>query len=167
MEPQRIRADYDSLKQIALQLAEQAAATQAALNTLEAAKSSLQPNDWTGPKAAEFHDEMDSQVLPAMQLLVAALEHSAQAMDQLLLVIQQATAEAGRLAEQSGGTVPPSIVAAGAVGAAIAMAGEALTGQLSQAQSAEAEATPPTADDDGESGSWQDWSIDDFVDPAT
>jgi hypothetical protein len=160
VEPQRIRADYASLQHIALALLEQAYACSQAVSAVEASKRELQAGDWVSPGAQSFYAEMDTETLPALRLMVSALQNAAEAMDQLVQVIRQAEAEAGKLAAQLPGQVPTSIVTAGAVGAAIAMAGQAIADVLAAEDSADP-GLPP-----GGLGDASDWSIDDLTRPG-
>ncbi len=130
MKPQRIRAEYSGLTEIAAGFAAQAAANAQSSEALRDAKGALQTGAWTGPGAAAFFVEMDEVVLPAMDHMTRALQRAADAANELAKLILAAQAEAAQAQPTLAPHVPPAIIAAGAVGAAIALAGEAMTNAL-------------------------------------
>ena len=69
----RTRASYDELKRAAQQWAREAENAQRMVMTLTQNMDALQAGDWVGQGARAFYAEMNSQVLPSLNRLVAAL----------------------------------------------------------------------------------------------
>ena len=70
----RVRADHDSLAGIAKSLALNAASTRQSLQRIKREVETLQGGDWKGKGATAFYQEMQSEVLPSLTRLAAALE---------------------------------------------------------------------------------------------
>jgi WXG100 family type VII secretion target len=74
-----VRSDYSALSRIARGFSNGAEATRSSLQQLRSSMSTLMHGDWVGQGARVFFREMDSEVLPAVQRLQAALEAAARA----------------------------------------------------------------------------------------
>lgn len=130
----RIRADYDLLKQIVQIFDRESEATQQVLSRLRSRMSTLQGGDWIGQGATKFYQEMDSDVLPAVERLRAALSQSARLTQQVSRVVDEAEREAARLL---GGAAAAAIGgAAGAVAAGPGTAGRPVQGEVAAGQQA-------------------------------
>ena len=65
--------------------------------SVKSAKGTLQSGDWVGRGATAFYNEMDSQVLPALQRLVSALQQAQQVTVQISVIMQQVENEVAAL----------------------------------------------------------------------
>lgn len=97
MSAPRVRADYDQLAQIAQAFGLAGFQTDATMSSLKSAKGTLQSGDWIGRGATAFYGEMDSQVLPALQRLVSALQQAQQVTAQINAIMQQVENEVAAL----------------------------------------------------------------------
>jgi uncharacterized protein YukE len=73
--------------------------------------NTLQNGDWIGQGARAFFREMDSEVLPAVQRLQAALETAARTTGEINRIMQQAEEQAARLLRGDSATVGMSAAA--------------------------------------------------------
>ena len=105
MATNKIRADYDNLKQIAQRFGQQAEETRKTLRNLEQAVNTLRQGDWIGEGARKFYDEFDSAVLPSLKRLQSALENAGQATKKMDDVMRQAEELAARLLGATGAVV--------------------------------------------------------------
>src|SRR5579859_8239245 len=105
----KVRADYDSLKQLAASFGGQAQAARQTIQSLQGQMDVLQGGDWIGQGATAFYQEMGGSVMPTLKRLAGALESAQQSTLQISQIMQQAEAEAARVFKVSG---------AGAAGAA-------------------------------------------------
>ena len=123
----KIRVDHDALQAIARTFGQGADATGRTLRQLKSAMGVLQSGDWIGQGASKFYEEMNSQVLPAVQRLNSALAESAKVTGQISQLMKQAEEEAARILRGEGAGVVGVIAAAlgGALGAAAAAAAAA------------------------------------------
>jgi WXG100 family type VII secretion target len=113
----RVRADYDSLKQVAASFSGQAQAARQTLQSLQSQMDTLQGGDWIGQGAEAFYQEMGDQVLPTLKRLASALETAQQSTLQISQIIQQAEANAAQVLRGpggAGGAAGPSGAAGGA-----------------------------------------------------
>ena len=141
MPPDKIRVDYDGLKQIAQQFSQQAEAVSGTIRKLEQAANALRQGDWIGEGAKKFYEEYDSAVLPSLKRLGRALENGSQTTKKIDEAILQAEELAARLL---GG-------AAAAVAAAAAFAQTSGTPEADggQRQQSPAEATEASLNNSG------------------
>jgi len=108
MATNKIRADYDSLRQIAQRFGQQAEETHKTLRNLEQAVNTLKQGDWIGEGARKFYDEIDSTVLPSLKRLQSALENAGQTTKKMDDVMRQAEELAAKLFSTIGAAVGPS-----------------------------------------------------------
>lgn len=99
----------------------------------------LQRGDWIGEGADKFYQEMESQVLPAMERLHRALDQGARTAKQMDRVMEDAEVEAARLLGSLAGAAAAAAGGAAAVGQALgqaigAMAAAQPAGQQGEAQ---------------------------------
>jgi len=114
MPPNKIRADYESLNQIAQRFGQQAESTRKTVRSLEQAVNTLRQGDWIGKGASKFYDEFDSAILPSMKRLQSALESAGQTTKNVGAVVRQAEELAARLFGASGSASSTSAGQAGA-----------------------------------------------------
>jgi len=123
----KVRVDHDALQVIARTFGQGADATGKTLRQLKSAMGVLQSGDWIGQGASKFYEEMNSQVLPAVQRLNSALAESAKLTGRISQLMKQAEEEAARILRDEGAGVAGVIASAlgGALGAAAAAAAAA------------------------------------------
>lgn len=133
----RIRGDYDALARAAKAFSKQAHSNQQMLNKLKRQVGVLQGGDWIGKGAKAFYAEMESQVIPSLTRLVAAMEAAARSTQKISKIIHQAEQDSAKLfkLEVGGGLLGGMVGAAiaDAVGAAVGAGGQ---GGASSAQQA-------------------------------
>lgn len=112
----RVRADHDSLKQIAADFGAQAGASRRSLQQLRRQAEVLRGGDWVGRGANAFHREMSDVVLPVYQRLVDALESAQQTTVQISQILRQAEADAARVLRGDGVAAGIADVAGGVAG---------------------------------------------------
>lgn len=98
----RIRADHDSLSTIAQGFEREANNTRQTLQRLKSQLEVLQGGDWIGKGGTAFFAEMNSDVLPAIARLAAALEAAQRTTRQISQVMQEAEDEASSIFERGG-----------------------------------------------------------------
>lgn len=120
----RIKGDYDALAQVAKAFSQQAHSNQQMLNRVKRQVGVLQGGDWIGKGAKAFYAEMESQVIPSLNRLVAAMEAAARSTQKISKIIHQAEQDSAKLfsLEIGGGLL------GGMAGAAIADAVQAAVG---------------------------------------
>ncbi len=97
MPASKVRVDYDALQEIANTFDQQASNSRRVLQQLQQRMETLQNGDWVGKGATAFFQEMNSDVLPAMRRLAAALEMASRVTRQSSQIMQEAEDEASRL----------------------------------------------------------------------
>jgi WXG100 family type VII secretion target len=115
MPPDKVRADYDTLNQIAKRFGQEAEATQKSIRNLQQAVDTLRQGDWIGQGANKFYSEFDSAVLPSLERLQGALETASQTTDKFEQLLREAEAMAARLlgASSDGDGASPAVGRAG------------------------------------------------------
>lgn len=113
-----IRADHELLKRTVQSFSRESAAVKRLLDRLHSDMDALQRGDWIGQAANRFYQEMQAEVLPAVERLRSALDQGAQATKQMSRIMEEAEAEAARLLGVSAG--------AAAAGGSVAAVGHAL-----------------------------------------
>lgn len=103
-----IQAQYDTLSEVARRFGGQAQANREMLTAVRRAMQPLQAGAWQGRGSAAFFNEMNSEVLPALTRLAAALEQAQSVTTAIARVVRQAEEEAaqpfkGREGANSGG----------------------------------------------------------------
>lgn len=114
-----VRTDYDSLAEIATIFNQQADGSRRTLQRLQQRMETLQGGDWIGKGAAAFYQEMNSDVLPAVTRLVAALEQAHQATQRISQIMKEAEDEASDLFR---GVLAAAAAGGVVVGAAVGVA---------------------------------------------
>lgn len=97
MSASKVRVDYDALQEIANTFDQQSLNSRRVLQQLQRRMETLQNGDWVGTGATAFYQEMNSDVLPAMRRLAAALETANRIIRQSSQIMQDAEDEASRL----------------------------------------------------------------------
>ena len=92
-----IQADYDQLRQIAARFGRQAEEIASLQQLLRRRAETLRSRGWRGTGATAFYAEMDSNVLPALARLSAALEAAQETTGQISATMRQAEESAARL----------------------------------------------------------------------
>lgn len=89
-----VRGHYDELRTIASTLRSNADSINGTNQKLKSAMSTLQGGDWIGKGATAFYNEMNGQVMPAMQRLRNALSEAARVTQEMSQIIKQAESDA-------------------------------------------------------------------------
>ena len=84
-----IRGDHDKLPEISKGFEREAASVKASIDRLNRVIEVLQGGDWIGEGANAFYREMESEVMPAMQRLVNALEMGSSAARKIALWFEE------------------------------------------------------------------------------
>jgi WXG100 family type VII secretion target len=103
MTANKVRADYDSLKQIAQVFSQQAQATQQTLQQIKQDLDLLQQGDWVGKSADRLYGEMTSALIPSVTRLQKALESASRVTTQISGVMKQAEDDSARVLRGDGG----------------------------------------------------------------
>src|SRR3990172_4002341 len=117
----KIRVDHDAMGVVGRSFAKAAEATGNTLRQLKSAMGVLNGGDWIGQGANKFYQEMDSDVLPAVQRLTSGLAEGAKVSEQISQLMKQAEEEAARFLRGAGtggggaaGGTPGATAASGA-----------------------------------------------------
>jgi WXG100 family type VII secretion target len=89
-----IRADYEEMEQIATRFSTQSQAIQQMMQKVRGSMEKLENGDWIGRGSDAFFNEMNSDILPAVQRLVEALEEGGRTTKDIAQTVQQAEEEA-------------------------------------------------------------------------
>lgn len=114
------------------------------LRQLKGAMEVLRGGDWIGQGAKKFYQEMDSDVLPAVQRLASALAHGAQTTARISQVMKRAEEEASRIFRTE--AVGLMGVIAGALGSALGAAAAAAAATAAGASDPRADAVKKLID---------------------
>ena len=101
-----IRADYEALAQVATRFNSRAEATTEMLTSVQAAYTPLEQGSWIGEGAEAFFAEMQDDVIPAVNRLIAALTMAGEITGEAAQTMQEADQEAAtpfQEEEQGGG----------------------------------------------------------------
>jgi WXG100 family type VII secretion target len=93
MPASQMRADYDQLKDIAGMFNTEGDATSRVNQNLKQLVDQLQA-DWIGKGAQAFHQEMSSDILPAMKRLATAMQSASRITNQMAQVVKKAEDDA-------------------------------------------------------------------------
>jgi WXG100 family type VII secretion target len=115
-----MRAEFDSLKQMARIFRRQADDIQKSQKKLQRNMSTLQAGDWIGVGADKFYQEMEADVLPAVKRLGRAMDSGERVTNQIAKIWEEADEEASRLFGDDGFL---AMIAAGAAALGSAVAG--------------------------------------------
>jgi WXG100 family type VII secretion target len=126
-----IRVDYQELQKVADRFGQQSEAVDAMLQAVHGAMDPLEGGGWVGRGSDAFFNEMNGEILPAVQRLTDALAQAQAVTKQINDLMQQADEEASTgfksAAGAGGGGRLGGAGAAGGIGSAIgSMAGAAL-----------------------------------------
>src|SRR5690348_10058971 len=86
----KVRADYQSLQQVASSFGSQADAARTSIQQLQRQMDVLQGGDWVGQGATAFYQEMGDSVMPTLKRLADALSSAQQSVTQISQIMQQA-----------------------------------------------------------------------------
>lgn len=89
-----IRADYEELEQVSSRFATQSQAVQAMVQKVRGSMEKLENGDWIGRGSDAFFNEMNSDVLPAVERLLQALDEANRTTKDIAQTVQQAEEEA-------------------------------------------------------------------------
>lgn len=89
-----VRGNYDELRTISSTFRSNADSINGTNQKLKSAMGTLQSGDWVGKGATAFYQEMNGQVMPAMQRLRNALSEAARVTQEMAQVIKQAESDA-------------------------------------------------------------------------
>jgi WXG100 family type VII secretion target len=101
----KVRTDYENLRQIAQVFSQQADLTRQTLQRMQQDMDLLQQGDWIGKSADKFYAEMTTSVLPGVKRLGDALARAQQVTQQISAIMKEAENDAAalfKLAEGSG-----------------------------------------------------------------
>jgi WXG100 family type VII secretion target len=115
----KVRADYQTLRQIAQAFSRESEAARHAFQSMQRAKDVLEAGDWRGVGATAFYREMDQDVLPSMLRLSEALSSAGRVSLQILQILQSAEEEAASFLRWLG---MAGLAGAGGVGSALGTA---------------------------------------------
>lgn len=94
MAAEEIRADYDELENCSTHFANQAQAIGQMIQAIRRSMDPLEGGGWIGRGSDAFFAEMNSEVLPATDRLMQALDEACQATKNISQTVQQAEEEA-------------------------------------------------------------------------
>lgn len=122
----KIRADYDALKRIASLFQREGQAANQTLTRLRRSMGTLRGGEWIGRGATKFYQEMDADVLPAVQRMAKSFGEAARVTSTISQIMQQAEEDAARIlrGDGAGGAgAGPGAAGGGAGGGAAGAAG--------------------------------------------
>ncbi len=90
----QVRSDYDQLKTLQKSFSSQAEAVSKTKQQLRSIMDKLQGGDWIGEGAQKYYQEMNDQVLPALDRLHKVLDESARASGTISQTMKTAEDEA-------------------------------------------------------------------------
>lgn len=99
-----IQAEYDELESIAGRFGKEAETTAALINRVRQNMQPLQNGGWQGHGSVAFFAEMNGELLPAVQRMMAALDQARTVTLQARDIIRQAEEEASRPFRSNGGS---------------------------------------------------------------
>jgi len=89
-----IRADYEEMEQISNRFANQSQTIQQMMQKVRSSMDKLEGGDWIGRGSDAFFNEMNSDVLPATERLIQALDEASRTTKDISQTVQQAEEEA-------------------------------------------------------------------------
>jgi WXG100 family type VII secretion target len=90
MSANKVRTDYENLRQIAQVFSQQAEATRQTLQKMQRDMDILQQGDWVGKSADKLYAEMTASVLPSVKRLGDALARAQQVTQQISAIMKDA-----------------------------------------------------------------------------
>lgn len=91
---EEIRADYEEMEQISNRFANQSQTVQQMMQKVRSSMDKLESGDWIGRGSDAFFNEMNSEVLPATERLIQALDEASRTTKDISQTVQQAEEEA-------------------------------------------------------------------------
>lgn len=119
MNNQIVQANYESLERTAQRFAQQAEEQTQLARAVDRAFAPLHNGGWIGRGSQAFFAEMHTEVMPALQRLIAALHEAEDVTAQMRQLMHEAEAEAARLFQVAAGA---AVAALGGMGAGTDMA---------------------------------------------
>ena len=92
-----LRSDYDQLTDISRTFERESSEVKRSVDSINRKIEVLEGGDWIGEGAKAFYREMNSEVLPAMQRLMKALELASRATKQIAQVLKEAEEECSHM----------------------------------------------------------------------
>ncbi len=109
MNSQIVQANYESLERTAQRFAQQAEEQTQMARAADRALAPLHSGGWIGRGSQAFFAEMHTEVMPALQRLIAALREAEDVTTQMRQLMQEAEAEAARLFQVAAGAAVAAI----------------------------------------------------------
>ena len=119
MSDQLVQAEYEALGRVAQRFGQQNEAQGQLAHAVEQAMAPLRNGAWIGRGSQAFFAEMHTEVMPALQRLIAALHEAEDVTAQMRQLMQEAEAEAARLFQVAAGAAATAV---GSMGAGMDMA---------------------------------------------
>jgi WXG100 family type VII secretion target len=91
---ERIEANYEQLEQISTRFSQQADEVERLMQNVRGCVENLEGGGWIGRGADAFFQEMNDEVLPAVNRLFQAMQQGSQAAQQISNVVSTAEEEA-------------------------------------------------------------------------
>jgi WXG100 family type VII secretion target len=88
-----VEVNYEQMQSVRNSFEQQSQDIQNMLKKIESQIDHLRGGEWIGQGANSFYDEMDSELLPAVQRLQQALQEGSQVIGQLVETFKQAEEE--------------------------------------------------------------------------
>jgi len=114
-----LRSDYDQLADFSRTFERESNSAKRSLDSLKRQIEVLEGGDWIGKGADAFYREMNSEVLPAVQRLVKALELASRVTGQIARIFQEVEEECSRFFSRTlsdtGDNAADALRAAGAI----------------------------------------------------
>jgi len=91
---EEIRADYDQLDEVANRFAKQAQVAEQLKKSLQSKMEPLENGDWIGQGSDAFFEEMNSDIMPAVERLIDVLQDASAVAKEIIQKLKQAEEEA-------------------------------------------------------------------------
>jgi WXG100 family type VII secretion target len=99
----KFRANYQELQQIASRFKGESDRASQTMRSLKGNVEVLRGGDWIGQGARKFYEEMDGQVFPTVNRLIAAMAEAQKVTMQISQIAQQAEADAAKILDKEPG----------------------------------------------------------------
>lgn len=97
MPAQKVRSDYDQLKQISSGFSQANSAVAGVNRSLNSAMQQLKGGDWIGKGAKAFYKEMEGDVMPSMKRLEKAMAEAAKITNTIAKLMKAAEDDSSRI----------------------------------------------------------------------
>ena len=97
MPAQKVRSDYDQLKQISSSFSQVNSSVAGVNRSLNSAMQQLKGGDWIGKGAKAFYKEMDSEVMPSMKRLEKAMAEASRITSHIAKLMKEAEDNSAKL----------------------------------------------------------------------